>query len=322
MVAIGGMAPAALPGTAHGEHPRRVSVPCLLLSILATLLSAAFFVGGKVVLARRLMPWTSLWAWQLAATGAIGAVVWLALGAPSAPWGWMLAAGLSGAAAHIAANLALRWGDASLTVPLSGAKPLALLALAPLFTGAAVPPALAYACWLATLGIALGTLAPRRRHEHARRPGTSVLLMVVAVVLMALSDLFGNEGLRAAGPDGRWAAIAAWNMALGLAPVLWLLAARPATPPRALGAAAGLGALFAVFIAVLAAALAAAPDPARAVPVVNVVIACRGVAAIAMVVALDRWLGQGLEPIPRWVQGMRLAGALVLALAVALAMAG
>lgn len=289
-----------------------------LLAALATLLSAAFFVGGKVVISRGRLDWLGVWAWTLVSTGACGVLAWLALGAPAVPWGWCLAAGLAGALAHICANLALNWGDATLLVPVSGAKPLVLLALVPLFTGQGLPSSLVHACWLATLGIALTGLAPRRVHHHARRPGTSFLLMLLAMALMALSDLCGNEAVLRAGPDGRWAAIAGWNVALGLLPLGWLIARRPSHPRGPVLGACGLGVLFALFIVAIASAFASAPA-ARAVAAVNVVVACRGVVAVLMVVALDRWLATGLEPIPRWVQAVRLAGAALLAGAVALA---
>ena len=292
---------------------------CFLLAALATLLSAAFFVGGKVVLSRGRMAWPSLWAWTLATTGGCGVVAWLGLGAPALPWGWCLAAGLAGALAHICANLALTWGDASLLVPVSGAKPLVLLALAPLFSGQPLPTALVHACWLATVGIALTGLAPRRIHHHARRPGTAFLLMMGAMTLMALSDLCGNEAMAQAGPTGRWAAMAGWNIALGILPLAWLLGRRPRNARGPVLAACGLGVLFAVFIVAIASAFAAAPVPERAVAAVNVVVACRGVVAVLMVVALDRWLATGLEPIPRWVQAVRLVGAALLAAAVGLA---
>lgn len=292
---------------------------CFFLAALATLLSAAFFVGGKVVLSRGQMTWPSLWAWTLLTTGGCGLVAWLGLGAPALPWGWCLAAGLAGALAHICANLALTWGDASLLVPVSGAKPLVLLALAPLFSGQPLPTALVQACWLATVGIALTGLAPRRIHHHARRPGIAFVLMMGAMTLMALSDLCGNEAMAQAGPAGRWAAMAGWNIALGILPLGWLLARRPRNARGPVLTACGLGVLFAVFIVTIASAFAAAPVPARAVAAVNVVVACRGVVAVLMVVALDRWLATGLEPIPRWVQAVRLAGAALLAAAVGLA---
>jgi len=299
----------------------RMTPTAFLLAALATVLSAAFFVGGKVVLSRGRLGWPSLWAWTLLTTGVCGLIAWLALGAPAVPWTWCLAAGLAGALAHICANLALAWGDATLLVPVSGAKPLVLLALAPLFSGQPLPTALIHASWLATLGIALTGLAPRRIHHHARRPGISFLLMLVAMTLMALSDLCGNEAMARAAPGGKWAAMAGWNIALGILPLGWLLFRRPRDARGPVLAACGLGVLFALFIVAIASAFAAAAaaDPARAVAGVNVVVACRGVVAVLMVVALDRWLATGLEPIPRWVQAVRLAGAVLLAAAVALA---
>jgi uncharacterized membrane protein len=293
----------------------------LTLAALATVLSAIFFVGGKVVMARFRMPWDGVWAWTLVTSGACGLAAWLACGAGPVAWAWCLGAGLAGALAHICANLALSWGEASLLVPLSGAKPLVLLALSPLFAGHPLPAALIHASWLATFGIALTGLAPRRVHHHAPRPGVAFLLMALAVVLMALSDLCGNQGVLATTSAGgsRFAAIAAWNMGLGILPLGWLLLRRPRQPPAGVAASIGLGLLFTMFIAAIAVAFAVAPDHANAVASVNVVVACRGVLAVLLVLLADRWLGLGLEPIPRWIHAVRLAGALVLAVAVALA---
>lgn len=293
----------------------------LVLALLATVLSALFFVGGKVVMTRFAMPWTGLWAWTLIASAACGMIAWLATGAPSVSWGWCLAAGLTGALAHICANLAMSWGEASLLVPLSGAKPLVLLALNPLFTGQPLPAALIHASLLATCGIALTGLAPRRVHRHASRPGIAFLLMGGAVVLMALSDLCGRRGVALTEADGgsRIAAIAVWNIGLGVLPLGWLLTRRQVLPRSGVLASVGLGVIFSGFIAVLAVAFATAPDRANAVASVNVVVAGRGVLAVLLVVAIDRWMALGLEPIPRWIHGVRCAGAVVLVLAVALA---
>lgn len=292
----------------------------LLLAALATLLSALFFVGGKVVMARFAMPWAGVWAWTLLASGVCGLLAWLLCGAPPVAWGWCLAAGLTGALAHICANLALSWGEASLLVPLSGAKPLVLLALSPVFSGHPLPSALIHASWLATCGIALTGLAPRRVHRHAPRPGVAFLLMGVGVMLMALSDLCGHQGVaQATTVSERFAAIGVWNLGLGIMPLLWLIVRRPTLPSAGIRASIGLGVLFTTFIAALAVAFAIAPDHANPVASVNVVVACRGVLAVLLVLAVDRWMSLGLEPIPRWIHAVRLAGAIILALAVALA---
>lgn len=288
----------------------------LTLAIAATVLSAAFFVAGKVVIARG-VDWRDLWAWSLTVTGLCGLVTWLALGAPAVPWGWFLAAGLSGAFAHVAANLALRWGDASVLVPISGAKPVALIVIAPLF-GDPLRSGVAAACWLATIGIALVGLSPRRVHLHAPRPGGAFLLMLLAMVLMALSDQVGSLGMRALPPERHAGGFAAWNMALGLVPACALPWRRPRRG-AGLRASAVIGVLFAVFIATIAAAFATASDPHQGVAQVNVIVAARGLLAIAMVVAIDHFLKQGLEPVPRSVHLVRALGAAVLAGAVWLA---
>ena len=69
----------------------------------------------------------------------------------------------------------------------------------------------------------------------------------------------------------------------------------------------------------LALAFATATDPSVSVATVNVVVAFRGVVAVLVVLALDGFLRTGLEPLPRWVHALRLAGALVLGGAVMLA---
>ena len=292
----------------------------LVLALLVTLLSAIFFVGGKVVMARFAMPWTGVWAWTLMASAVCGLIVWLAMGAPPVMWHWCVAAGIAGALAHIAANLALSWGEASVLVPLSGAKPLVLLVLVPLISGQALPASLLHASWLATCGIMLTSLSPRRVHRHALKPGVALLLMSVAVVLMAVSDVCGRYGVAQTEASGgsRIAAIAVWNIGLGLLPIGYLIMKRPTFPRSGVLASLGLGVVFSGFIATLAVAFAIAPDPANAVASVNVVVAARGVLAILMVLAADRWLKLQLEPIPRWVHAMRLTGAVVLVIAVAL----
>jgi len=127
----------------------------LSFALLATFLSALFFVGSKFLMARYEIPWLSLWRRTLMTTGVLGFLWYLALGAPPIPWQWCLAAGISGSLAHVASNQALSWGEASLLVPVSGAKPIALIALTPLILARALPPGLAGACAMATAGIAL-----------------------------------------------------------------------------------------------------------------------------------------------------------------------
>ncbi len=289
------------------------------LAILATILSALFFVGGKLVMARYGMAWPSLWRWSLSATGACGLIAYLLLGAPALPWGWCIAAGVSGSVAHVCANQAMSWGDASLLVPISGAKPLILILLMPLLMGCSLPPGMVAACWLATVGIAIGGLAPRRVHHHSPHPGAAVALMAVACALMALSDVCGAKGMDQAGPSAKFAAIAIWNASMGLPPLLaWWPMRRAETPANRLRALS-LGVLFALFVAALALAFRFAPDPRLAVASVNVVVAFRGVVAVLMVLALDRFLATGLEPLPRWVHALRLTGAAVLGGAVVLA---
>jgi drug/metabolite transporter (DMT)-like permease len=324
---------------------RRRIVPLSLhiaFAIAATLLSAGFFVGGKVLIARHGMAWPALWRWTLVTTGVLGTIGWLAQGAPMLPWGWCLAAGAAGALAHICANQALAWGDASVLVPVSGAKPLVMIPLLWLVFGQVLPPNLVWACALATLGIALGGLGPVRRHVNAPHPRWGFALMLLSVVLMTFSDLFGAKVLVVAGADMRWPAIAGWCMGLGSIPLLsavvvagprplgallarsiplpvWLLPGKPEAAANR-GRAALQGVLFTAFIVTISLAFALAPDPALAVAEVNIVVACRGVIAVLMVLALDRWMGTGLEPLPWWIHLLRLAGAAVLASAVALAL--
>lgn len=290
----------------------------LLFALLATVLSAAFFVGGKVAIARHGMAWPALWRWTLMTTGACGLLAWLALGAPALPWGWCLVAGIAGSLAHVCANQALAWGDASVLVPVSGAKPLVMVPLVWLVFGTALPAHLVWGCALATCGIALGGLGPVRRHLHAPHPRWGFSLMLGSVVLMTFSDLFGAKALAAAGPELRSATIAGWCMGLGAIPLLaWWTTARPEPLANRLRAV-GQGLLFTAFIAVLALAFAEGRDPGLAVAQVNIVIAFRGVVAVLMVLALDRWLAAGLEPLPWWIHAIRLLGASVLVGAVAL----
>lgn len=291
----------------------------IVFAILATILSAAFFVGGKVLIAHHGMAWQSLWRWTLMTTGACGLIGWLALGAPEVPWGWCLLAGAAGSLAHVCANQALAWGDASVLVPVSGAKPLVMIPLVWLVFGTALPPGLMWACGLATLGIALGGLGPIRRHINAPHPRFGFALMLVSVVLMVFSDLFGAKALTVAGPELRWATIAGWCMGLGFLPLLaWWIPRRPETRANQLRAI-WQGLLFTGFIVVLSLAFITGDDPGMAVTEVNIVIACRGLVAILMVLALDRWLATGLEPLPRWIHAVRLASAAILAGAVAVA---
>lgn len=291
----------------------------IAFAIAATILSAAFFVGGKVAIANHGMAWPALWRWTLLTTGACGLVAWLALGAPMVPWYWCLLAGAAGSLAHVCANQALAWGDASVLVPVSGAKPLVMIPLVWLVFGTALPPGIMWACGLATLGIALGGLGPVRRHLNAPHPRLGFALMLSSVLLMTLSDLFGAKALTEAGPELRWATIAGWCMGLGFLPLLaWWVPRRP--EPRAnVVRAVWQGLLFTAFIVVLSLAFISGSDPGLAVAEVNIVIACRGVVAILMVLALDRWLATKLEPLPWWIHVLRLLGAAMLAGAVMVA---
>lgn len=293
----------------------------ITFAIIATVLSAAFFVGGKVAIARHGMAWPALWRWTLMTTGASGLIAWIALGAPALPWGWCLLAGIAGALAHVCANQALAWGDATVLVPVSGAKPLVMIPLVWLVFGTDLPAGLMWACGLATIGIALGGFGPVRRHINAPHPRFGFALMLGSVVLMTLSDLFGAKALEAAGPDLRWATIAGWCMGLGFLPLLaWWIPQRPEPRANQLRAI-WQGLLFTGFIVVLSLALSTGSNPGLAVTEVNIVIAFRGLVAIVMVLALDRWLATGLEPLPRWIHAVRLLSALVLAGAVAVAFA-
>ncbi len=288
----------------------------ITFAIIATVLSAAFFVGGKVVIARHGMAWQALWRWTLMTTGACGLIGWLALGAPAVPWGWCLLAGVAGSLAHVCANQALAWGDASVLVPVSGAKPLVMIPLVWLVFGTALPPGLIWACALATIGIALGGLGPVRRHLHAPHPRWGFSLMLSSVVLMTFSDLFGAKALAVAGPELRWATIAGWCMGLGVLPALaWWTTKRP-EPLANIRRACMQGLLFTGFIAMLSLAIATGHDPGHAVAEVNIVIAFRGLVAVLMVLALDRWFATGLEPLPWWIHALRLGSASVLAGAV------
>lgn len=291
----------------------------IAFAIAATVFSAAFFVGGKVVIARHGMAWQALWRTTLLTTGFCGLLVWLALGAPMLPWHWCLLAGVTGSLAHVCANQALAWGDASVLVPVSGAKPLVMIPLVWLVFGTALPPGLMWACGLATLGIALGGLGPIRRHLHAPHPRWGFALMLASVVLMTLSDLFGAKALNEAGPELRWAVIAGWLMGLGFLPLLAWWIPRRREPRVNHVRAVGQGLLFTGFIVVLSLALSTGGDPGLAVAEVNIVIAFRGLIAILMVLALDRWLATGLEPLPWWIHALRLGSAAVLAGAVAVA---
>jgi len=293
----------------------------ITFAILATVLSAAFFVGGKVAIARHGMAWPALWRLTLVTTGICGLIGWLALGAPMLPWHWCLLAGVAGSLAHVCANQALAWGDASVLVPVSGAKPLVMIPLVWLVFGTELPPGLMWACGLATLGIALGGLGPVRRHINAPHPRFGFALMLVSVVLMTFSDLFGAKALAAAGPELRWATIAGWCMGLGFLPLLaWWIPRRPEPRANQLRAI-WQGLLFTGFIVVLSLAFITGSDPGLAVAEVNIVIAFRGVVAILMVLALDRWLATALEPLPWWIHAVRMVGATVVALAVLVAFA-
>ncbi len=262
----------------------------ITFAILATVLSAGFFVGGKVAIARHGMAWPALWRWSLLTTGFCGLVAWLALGAPAIPWIWCLLAGVTGSLAHVCANQALAWGDASVLVPVSGAKPLVMIPLVWLVFGTQLPPNLMWACGLATLGIALSGLGPVRQHRHAPHPRYGFALMLSSVVLMTLSDLYGAKALMEAGPDLRWATIAGWCMSLGVLPAVawWTSSSADSNANRARAMFQGL--LFAAFILMLSLALVTGGDPGHTVAEVNIVIAFRGLVAILMVLALDRWL--------------------------------
>lgn len=300
-----------------------MDLPTFLVAFVAMLTSTVFFVGGKVVMARTAIGWVAYWRWSLLSAGVLGLTAWLILGAPAIPgWQWLLCAGLIGSMAHVFANTALNWGEASLLVPVSGAKPVVLLLIIPLLFGVAVDPGLTWACVLATVGVAVAGLAPRKRHTHARHPTLAFLIMIVATACMALSDAVGKVGLDACRDSPahvRYGAIAIWNAGLGILPLLAFLLPAPDIPMAARRGAGMQGGIFALYIVLLAFAFQVAPDRAQAVPAVNVVISLRGVAAVILVMALDRWLGMGLEPVPRWVHAVRLVGAVILVAAVVLA---
>jgi drug/metabolite transporter (DMT)-like permease len=291
----------------------------IAFAIAATILSAAFFVGGKVTIARHGMAWPAIWRWTLVTTGACGLIAWLALGAPHIPWHWCLIAGAAGSLAHVCANQALAWGDASVLVPVSGAKPLVMIPLVWLVFGTALPPGVMWACGLATLGIALGGLGPVRRHQHAPHPRLGFVLMLASIVLMTLSDLFGAKALAEAGPELRWATIAGWCVGLGALPALAFWTTRTPEPRANVVRAVLQGVLFTAFIAVLSLAIVYGADPGLAVAEVNIVIAFRGVVAILMVLALDRWFAMRLEPLPWWIHALRMLGAIVVGVAVLVA---
>lgn len=293
----------------------------IAFAIAATILSAAFFVGGKVVIAKHGMAWPALWRWTLVTTGVCGLIGWLALGAPMIPWHWCFIAGAAGSLAHVCANKALAWGDASVLVPVSGAKPLVMIPLVWLVFGTELPAGIMWACGLATLGIALGGLGPVRRHQHAPHPRFGFVLMLASVVLMTLSDLFGAKALTEAGPELRWATICGWCVGLGALPALAFWTTRTSEPRANVVRAVSQGLLFTAFIVVLSLAFITGTDPGLAVAEVNIVIAFRGLVAILMVLALDRWLATKLEPLPWWIHAVRMVGAAVVALAVLVAFA-
>ena len=181
---------------------------------------------------------------------------YLALGAPPIPWRWCLAAGISGSLAHVASNQALSWGEASLLVPVSGAKPIALIALTPLLLARALPPGLAGACTMATAGIALSGIAPRRVHRHAPRPGLAFVLMGIATAMMAFSDVCGAAAVERAGHEHRLAVVALWLGFSGIPPLLTLPWARASLPRPNQVRAVGLGVLYTVFVSSIALAFA------------------------------------------------------------------
>lgn len=292
-------------------------------AFIAMLVSAVFFVGGKVVMARFSIPWVAYWRWSLGSASLLGLIGYVALGAPAVPgWQWCLFAGMVGSFAHVLANTALSWGEASLLIPVSGAKPVVLLAVVPLVTGVAVSGDLTWACLLATVGVMISGFAPRTVHRHAPRPTIAFFLMMLATACMATSDVFGKVGLdKAKGMDDltRYGSIACWNMGLGILPLLSFAIPHWRSSPAARIAGGIQGAVFALYIVLMSVAFQLAKDPAQAVAAVNVVVSLRGVTAVLLIMAIDRWMKLGLEPVPRWVHGLRLAGAMVLVLAVALA---
>lgn len=303
--------------------PTRMDGTTLLVAAVAMLVSTVFFVGGKVVMARFALPWVAYWRYSLGTAALVGGAVYLAVGAPTIPgWYWYLGAGAVGSLAHVFANTALSWGEASLLVPVSGAKPVVLLVLIPLVTGAVIGADLTIASLLATIGVVIAGLTPRPRHRHAPHPTIAFFLMMIATAGMATSDVVGNVGLelgRGGGWRERCGAIGLWNLGLGILPGLSFLIRRWPAPPRARVAAAGNGLIFAMYIALIAAAFQLAPDPRLAVPSVNIVISLRGVCSVVLVLLVDRWFGLGLEPVPHWVHALRLLGAIILVAAVAIA---
>jgi drug/metabolite transporter (DMT)-like permease len=266
------------------------------------------------------MPWIEVWRWGLWTTSACGAIIYLSLGMPTLPWFWVICAGLCGALAHVAANKALSWGDASLLIPISGAKPLVLVGMLPLFMGEVLPPQLMYACLLATFGIVLTSIVPSRTHKDSPHPYWGFGVMWIGVVFMVCSDLGGANAIKQLGNDHRIEVIAGWCMCMGIAPTLSLVAHRHARPWPARFGAMGLGIVFAGFLACMTMAISLAPNPAIAVAEVNIVVAFRGLASVLIVLAIDRWLAMALEPLPRWVHALRLLGAGILGSAVALAL--
>jgi drug/metabolite transporter (DMT)-like permease len=293
----------------------------LLFAVLGTILSAAFFVGNKVLMARHEMPWIEVWRWGLGCTSLCGLIVYVALGMPSLPWMWLISAGLFGSIAHVAANKALSWGDASFLIPISGAKPL-LVALLPLVMGATLPSTIIYACLLSTFGIALSVMVPPRAHKHAPHPYWGFMVMWIAVVLMVGSDVCGAKAVETTGSQQRFAIISGWCLCMGIAPLFSLMllgSNRHRCSWRVRGSAMILGVVFAAFLGCLTVAFALAPNPALAVAEVNIVMAFRGLVSVLMVLALDRWLALALEPLPGWIHAVRLLGSLVLGGAVAIA---
>ncbi len=294
----------------------------LLFAILATFLSAGFFVGNKVLMARYNMPWIEVWRWGLWATSACGFIAYMIMGMPALPWTWVIFAGLCGSLAHVAANKALSWGDASLLIPISGAKPLVLVGVIPLIMGQSLSDKIIYASLLATLGLALTGIVPPRPHKNAPHPYLAFLGMWIAVFFMVGSDVCAASAVKnvdAQNTAAIAAVMAGWCMCMGIAPALSVVAQRHKRPWQARFGAMGLGVVFACFLICMTTAFAVAPNPAIGVAEVNIVIAFRGMMSVLMVLALDRWMAMALEPLPKWVHGLRLIGTTVLGGAVALA---
>jgi drug/metabolite transporter (DMT)-like permease len=290
----------------------------LLFAVLATILSAAFFVGNKILMARYEMPWIEVWRWGLGATSLCGIVAYVLLGMPSLPWMWVIGAGVSGAFAHVLANKALSWGDASFLIPISGAKPL-LVALLPLVMGVTLPDTIIYACLLSTLGIALSVMIPPRAHKYAPHPYWGFFAMWISVVFMVGSDVCGAKAAEIVGQQQRFGIIAGWCICMGIAPMLSLGSHRHRCSWAVRGGAMLLGVVFAAFLGCMTIAFTLAPNSALAVAEVNIVMAFRGLVSVLMVLALDRWLALALEPLPRWIHAVRLIGSLVLGGAVVIA---